>query len=516
MGYFKDLQMEFDETYNIDSESDMYSLALNLWIKQRVTSTINVKEELKEFFKDIFPTLNNSELIWCMASSSQGEHYNFSYSDPEQALRNLSLFADENVNLFFSPAIFKGWRKDSNVIKINTIYIDIDDVDGIDFSEMNRENIKDWLIDTYCLNDDVLPDWIVASGHGLHFYWIVQEIDLKTEEGTKLREKYTDYLITHFKADIACRNKSRILRFPTSKNVKDMSNIKQTRLFRINSSKHKEIERLDFFKCSDEEIDAYVKDNLQRRAEKRKATMMKNKTLKEKESQSEEIAEEKKIPEKCLSGENSDTTVIKAAIPNKESKAEETEQDCPIVFGETIKTPLSPKRRYLRIIRDLQNYALRRGKVPEGYRSSFCHIAAVYCKKAKFNIKSAEAIIYACVEDGFINEAEKIIQLVYHSKTEYTYKNEKIAELLDFNDFDLENSYSYYTEEQKKEARRKKYNRYDDKRYRESRNQKSDQKEYRRKFVEEHEDMTATEIAKVLGCSERTVRYIRAGLRKDE
>lgn len=58
--------------------------------------------------------------------------------------------------------------------------------------------------------------------------------------------------------------------------------------------------------------------------------------------------------------------------------------------------------------------------------------------------------------------------------------------------------------------------RYDDKRYKEKRQSKSDLKEYRKAFIKEHGEMTAKELAEALGCSERTVRYIKAEIRKDE
>lgn len=514
MGKYKELAILFDESHeSIEYGSDKYFFAFDLWDKCRRLQDKTIKMDLKKFFNDIFPTLGDNECIWCMASSPDGVSYNFSYKDREQALQGLSILSDEDVNLYFSPAIFTGWRIDNNVSRINTIYIDIDDVDGMDFSEMNGTDIKDWLIETYRLNETVLPNWVVVSGHGLHLYWIVKEIDLKTDEGTELRKRYTDYLITYFKADIACRNKSRILRFPTSRNVKDISNIRVTRLFHLNRSKSKDIKRLDFFKCSDEDIENYTAENIKKRSEKRKATMIKNGTWKKRKGKTDEEAKATKTVKEYSSGMRKKKTV-KGYIPNEDCGAGGSRKKSETIVRDIIKGPLSPKTRYLRIIRDLQNYSIRRNTVPMGYRSIFCHVMAVYGKKAKFSIRDMEALILDCIDDGFEREALDIIKFVYGSKTNYTYTNKRIAELLDFKDFDLENSYACYTVEQREERRRQTQNRYDSKRYKTSRQSKVELKQYRKDFIKEHMEMTAKELAKALGCSERTVRYIKADMRK--
>ncbi|MGI6081073.1 MAG: hypothetical protein ACOYBV_08905 [Candidatus Avilachnospira sp.] len=514
MGKFKELAISFDESHeSIEYGSDKYFFVFDLWNKCREAGSETVKRDLKRFFNDIFPTLNNDEYIWCMASSPEGVSCNFSYKDKEQALRALSILSDEDINLYFSPSIFTGWRTDNNVSRINTIYIDIDDVDGTDFSEMDKEDIKEWLINTYSLNDSILPNWIVASGHGLHLYWIVREIDLKTDEGTELRKRYTDYLITHFKADISCRNKSRILRFPTSRNVKNKNNIRKTRLFHLNKAKSRDIKRLDFFKCSDEDIETYTAENIRKRSEKRKATMIKNGTWKERKEIPKETAKRPELIPKGSSGTRKKKTA-KGYIPNEDGGAGVSRKRSGTLIRTVITSPMSPKSRYLRIIRDLQNYTIRRGTVTKGYRSIFCHILGVYCKKAKYGIKEAEAIILDCIDENFEREALNIVKSVYESKTEYTYTNERIAELLNFQDFDLESSYACYTETQRAERRKQTQSRYDNKRYKTSRQSKAELKQYRRNFIKEHIEMTVKELAKALGCSERTIRYIKSDMRK--
>ena len=164
----------------------------------------------------------------------------------------------------------------------------------------------------------------------------------------------------------------------------------------------------------------------------------------------------------------------------------------------------------------MQNYAIRRDTVPKGYRSIFCHILVVYCKKAKYRIKEAEAIILDCIDENFEREALNIVKSVYESKTEYTYTNERIAELLNFQDFDFESSYACYTETQRAERRKQTQSRYDNKRYKATRQSRAELKQHRRDFIKEHIKMPAKELAKALGCSERTIRYIRADMRKSD
>ena len=192
----------------------------DMFIALKTTDGVKPNPLIAEFFKDVFCELHGGDILWAMASAG-GYSYNFSFSTLDEALKGFTALLNYDVNLYYSPAIFKGWRKDKNVSRINVIYIDIDDVEGVDFSEMDEKGIKDYLYCTYHLTSAMFPNWLVSSGHGLHLYYIVNTLDLKNEADSKLRALYTDYLITHFRADIACRNKSRVLRFPLSRNVKN-------------------------------------------------------------------------------------------------------------------------------------------------------------------------------------------------------------------------------------------------------------------------------------------------------
>lgn len=84
---------------------------------------------------------------------------------------------------------------------------------------------------------------------------------VERSEGNKLRRKYTESIITHFHADRACMNESRILRFPKSLNVKNMSDIRETKLFRLADREPRlQLSDLDYFLKTDEEIEEYKID----------------------------------------------------------------------------------------------------------------------------------------------------------------------------------------------------------------------------------------------------------------
>ena len=67
---------------------------------------------------------------------------------------------------------------DENVRYFNSIFMDIDDVNGMDFSSMTTAQMREWLMKTYELPEEMLPEISVSSGHGLHLYYLVDELDM--------------------------------------------------------------------------------------------------------------------------------------------------------------------------------------------------------------------------------------------------------------------------------------------------------------------------------------------------
>ena len=351
-----DFLIEFEEQFpDLEPGTEKYDFIFQLYLARYTKQDTEPDFLIEYFFEDIFGTLKKKECIWAMASVGANS-YNFSYSDINEAVRELSILSNENVNLYFSPAVFTGWRKDINVSRIRTIYIDIDDIEGMDFSEMDETEIKSFLLETYHLPEYLLPNWVVSSGHGLHLYYLVDEIDLQTEYGAQQRLKYTDFLIAYFGADIACRNKSRILRFPNSKNVKDMEHIRHTRLFHLNPSINRNIDRLDWFQCSEDEIETYMNECKARRAEKRKQTMIKNGTWKEKKEKAPKPKKPSRKKKSVLTPKpepaadrKADTAPI-GILKKEEIKKEPSHPELKIK-----RFQMEGKTRYTRILNDLHN-----------------------------------------------------------------------------------------------------------------------------------------------------------------
>lgn len=513
MGYYKKQLMEFmddgicrefetafDESGEIKSS---IFFAYEVWETLKESDRQTPEPLTKEFLYDIFPKMSGREYIWAMAAVGN-DTYNFSFRNVDSALRGFGTLINENINLYFSPAIFTGWRVDKNVSRINTIYIDIDDINGIDFSNMSEADIVNYLVDTFDLPQDLLPNWCVCSGHGLHLYYLVDEMNLKDTTDTEERLKYTDYLITYFKADTSCRNKSRILRFPNSRNVKNMDDIRITRLFHLNQSTDRSIRRLDYFATSENIINNYIAECNAHKAEKRRQTMLANGTIYQKKSSEAPLRAPKPEP-----------------VKSKSAKELPKNTECPSLWIpphpelKVYTSPLPSTARYKKIIRDLHNWAARRRGVPAGYRAIFTHILAVFLKR--MNVDEEIAVIRAeeYLDADFMEEAETIIRNVYSTKTKYMYRNERIAELLDFTEEDLKDSFCAYTEKQRKKAHQKAVNEYEYKRFNAKRQAAYEKRQTRYEYIRRHSGDTVASLAKELKCSERTIRYYKAKLKKE-
>lgn len=500
MSNLKQELIEFTDFYDIDEENPNFDFLFHMHCVINTTKTYPIEKETRDFFNDLFPTISETSQVWTMISQGS-KVFNLRFTDLEEALTILSRLCKEDYNLYFSPATFKGWRTDKNVNSISTVFIDIDDL-KIDFSSMDKEEIKEFLMNKFSLPEKMLPNWIVSSGHGLHLYYLIDTLDLKKKENADLWLSYIDYLIYHFKADTSCRNRSRILRFPNSRNVKHMDDIRTTKLYHLNTSDDRSIDRLDFFKAKDFMIERYKKKCNEEKAAKRKATMEKNGTLRKKSTPRPKVVKASIEPK-----EEPAPPIIKPEPPAKSFSHPELK---------VITTPLPTSARYRRIVRDLHNYAARRSGVPEGHRAIFTHLMAIFLKRMKVVKEEALSYIETYLDEDFSQEAAAIIESVYRTKTSYLYTNERIAELLNFTEEDLKNSFSAYTEEQKEKATKKRNAEYHDKIYKEERAKRAEFKKQRYEYVKNNPQKTAAELAKDLDYSIRTIKRIRAQIRQDE
>lgn len=136
MGVYSELYIDFIENYpQLIEGTEKFDFMFDMFIALKTTNSVKPNPLIADFFKDVFRELHGGDILWAMASVGSNS-YNFSFSTLDEALKGFTALLNYDVNLYYSPAIFKGWRKDKNVSRINVIYIDIDDVEGVDFSSL--------------------------------------------------------------------------------------------------------------------------------------------------------------------------------------------------------------------------------------------------------------------------------------------------------------------------------------------------------------------------------------------
>lgn len=198
-----------------------------------------------------------------------------------KGLYNLSFI---DTNIFLSMGYYTGWKNSANLSSVNMIYVDIDGIDE-KIANGDEETIRNY-IKTICPND-VLPNYVNASGHGFHLIWLLDRYDLKTKDGfidIKKRDYFINInakLITHFKADTNCRDLGRYLRIPMSNNIKPNKIPVKSRLFTFtNRTRRFNLEELNkAFDFVDIKKDHYIEDAKNETVRKRKETLKKNKGM---------------------------------------------------------------------------------------------------------------------------------------------------------------------------------------------------------------------------------------------
>lgn len=517
----KEFFIDFQETHPyLEAGTPQFEFKINNAFLTQTASTENVSAELSAFFHDIFGTIAETERVWVMAQTHDGLTDNLYFADADKALVTLSALCKRDVHLYFSPAIYNmRKRKDKNVKCLRVIFADIDGLTDIDLEKATEQEIKNYLCKNYQLTEAMLPNWLVVSGHGMHLYYLVEPLNMKTKKGKSLQRQYIDYLITYFKADTSCRNLSRILRFPTSKNVKNLEDIKQTRLFHLNASTDRRIERLDCFACSEEQVAAYTSYCNEKRAEKAQATRARNKALRDAAKAATDNMANPTSGETGLSIAAYLEEARKASPQPKsngkrKNQSKETSKPSHPELRVNL-TPMKAKERYRKILRDLHNYVARRGGCPHGFRSNFTHImASILSRMLCYSEEDAIQYISKYVEEDFLTEVKYTVHSVFSQGDDYMYTNSRIAELLKFQPYDLQQSFAAYTEIQKIEMRQRTQSAYDEKRHHAKRVARKQQRAERKAFIQAHPEMTAQELATTLKCSVRTVYSIKSDIKK--
>ena len=525
-----------------------------------------IDEDVKSFMYSLFDQKADDNDIYIMIKDD--EHvFNKNFNNVDDAIRTLSVLCKEKYNLYFTPAHLEknAQRFDRNCVATQCIFCDIDELENFDVQTATQEEISNLLQERYEVPADLLPDWIVISGHGLHLYWLLRDkLDIsqeviyrknktktskKTETtyrkkrkrhakiadrierstGNELRRKYTESIITHFHADRACMNESRILRFPKSLNVKDMNDMRQTKLFRLADREPRlSLTDLDYFLKTDEEIEEYKEECAEARNLKAFETRLLNhntyEEIKErnrvyKEQEKLEKTEKKKHAEFKKNMFDDDDKkenllideALKAADAAKVKKAKEVKTEA--VKAETVKKYEVKENERKKtshdwnLIHDLEEYAMK--GLTAGYRNQFCFIYATVCKRSQKSIERAlEVLKY--VNADFQKEAQQTVQHVYSTQCMYYYKDETIAETLAFTEYEKNHFRCAYTAEKKAELKRER-----NKKYNAQKRQKTLQsKEERNEIILNSEAKTLAEVAAEAQCSTKTVQRVMSSTKK--
>lgn len=463
-----------------------------------LTPTTPIPPIVIEFFDAIIPKSDYYKR-WIMLINKT-DSANFGYNSMNDFLIGYSRYAPMQVNTFFSPCLYDGWYTSSHARLCKVIFLDIDGITDIDLLNMSASEISEWLCDTYNVPPYLLPNWCICTGHGVHLYFIVDEMDFTDTEQSRLRDYYTQMLICYFHADITCRNRNHILRLPFSNNCKQEA--MQTKLHRLNNSTDTSLARLDYFYCSSKEVETYKQDSYKIISEKSARTREQNKTDKPNFT---EIFPEKKV-----------SKPVNDKICHTFCVAPET-MDYFVDF--------KPHARYWNIIKDLHNYYVRHKGNIFGCRNVFIHIMATLLKKVGMPLDEACDFIEPYCTIDFLKEAIRTVKYIYtptqdnKDDTEakyYHYNNESIALLLGFTEIDYASSYSCFNEASRKERKRESNRRAKDKQLKEKRTRKQLQKEYLHNFISENLDMPSSEIAILFDISTRTVQRIKKKIRESQ
>lgn len=435
------------------------------------------------FFESIFPQHDNLK-YWMMLIDKKA-CVNYCYDRIEDFITAYSRYSSLHINAYFSPCLYDGWYVSNNAHFSKVIFIDIDGIESVNLLNMSSEELANWISATYSVPTELLPDWCVCTGHGVHLYYIVNELDYTDNDQSRLRDYYTKMLICYFRADMSCHNRNHILRMPYSHNCK--SEVLETKLHRLNNAEYTDISRLDYFLCTDADIEDYRLECNKRKQEKARATRERNGHI------SMPI---QKTPHKQKG---------KSRLP--------TEHCVPLSSMEYFKD-FNKNSRYWNTIKDLHNYYLRHEGNIMGARNEFIHILSCFLRFTHMSVEEAKDYIEPYCTQDFLAEAQKTVEKAYSTTTIYRYSNETIADLLCFTENDYMQSYCCYREKERLIRKRQSDKRAKDKQLKNIREIRNRTKQGIREYIQNNMNMPTTELAILCGISTRTVQRIKKEIKE--
>ncbi len=442
---------------------------------------------LNKFFNDIYQEPNDK--IFLCFTKNKHTYYPFSASivNPTYSKESTVPFwyycqrfseLDE-MNVFICPNSFNLPKKKKNCVhQTNCLFVDIDD-NEINFNDMTKDEVKNYLNDNYPLTKKVMPAWVTVSGHGLHLYFITETIEfydtiLKCVNYDEIdkRTRFEKSLITYFEADVKCLDLPREMRLPFSFNCKNNDRI-PTKLYCYEENQYLFYDEMQIYLQDDEVVKEYFTTQNHLKFSKNKG---------------------------------SSTRTHK-----KENKLQGVVEIDSYLFKNYYFTHKLRKTNNstMNTILDLEDYYKARWGF-EGFRNDFYFCYVLRLKQFGFDKYDALLRCYDLNNDNdFAEEIEYIVN--YHYEHNYKITNLKIHEHLKFSQLEINCFRCAYTEERKQIDKKKRLKRLSDKRKQE-RNVKSI-KETQIDIIKNNPDMTRQELADILGISIRTVSNIKKQLK---
>ena len=445
------------------------------------------------FFDKMLPEISSRQKrrFHMDVSTPYGDHVDLMFEDRRDYIRALYTMSKHDCyNVFFSLTPYKLKKKtNENSTIVQGFFIDIDDLD-FDVLAMSEQEVIEYIKTEYNVPEALLPKFICQSGHGLHLFYNLWD---PLEDKVK-REQIAQSLVTFYRADFSSSLITQNIRVPGSYNAKTKP--LKTNFFEANSRSAFFLHNFDFFMKTPEEIQAHRLEENKKRAEKSAATRAKNKAARLAKGQLQPSKNTDKSGKFC-----NNTSEASSNIPAPD----------PVnISGMEYYHNFSKHARRWNLLKDLHNYFLRHEGYIYGHRASFITILSNYCWYF-MNIDECKEYCSQYINDDFKVEMERIVDFIYSKplKERYTYRYEKIAAVLGFTEEDIRMSYCSFSEERRKEAKKRNKKSENEKKKAETRNKKK----LIYDLVAENINLSAKELANMCGVSERTIYRIKDSLR---
>lgn len=469
---------------------------------------ISVAPDFAEFLADILPEEEHQQ-YYCMYIADGDFHAQEFFKAQKAYAQALTRVGQEKVTTFLTPvsvaaADGKLARKNGNAYKAACVCIDIDHIADIDVGTMTDVAIASWVLNTLSAsNVTLIPTWVVVSGHGLHLYWLLREIDLRNEEQLEAWEKMRKMLVAKLGGDWNALRRTQPMRSPFSLNCKDPEHIVQTRLIRLASSARHTL--TEFGLPYDAAfVDAYHIKQLEAARARRAAKAGKDLAAVKTKSTSSKPANQDRVTKSAA-----EAYIHTASLQPTEEVHIHTATLHP-------DEDFRPGWRTWNCIFDLENWFIRRNGEIAGVRHMFATIYASVCREGHMpEDRAAErmATLFA-PGDSCYGHTQDVVHQVYTGQLmQWREHYTAIAEVLGWTEEEKRAAYAAFSQEEKRAKAAARSKRYYMHKTEEKRGQKAEREEMVLEAMRADADkfgrLTETTLEALItttGLSERSLR----------